>query len=186
VWVERRGEVLPRGLRAVDRFPVAAWAVSIAAFLVATKILNDTSLAITRMEPWQAHALYGIFAVSLVTPAALGTQTRGLVRRLLANRVLLYLGLVSYGIFLWHLPVIQQLVDSHLERVGFIHPYLLWTLTTLVISTAIASVSYYVLERPAMGLRRKILGSRKADSPRGEALAEPAPVGPLAAPRESP
>jgi peptidoglycan/LPS O-acetylase OafA/YrhL len=93
--------------------------------------------------------------------------------------VLLYLGLVSYGIFLWHQAVLEQLENWGLGDVGFIHPYLLWPGVALALSTVIATVSYYALERPAMGLRRRILGPR-ADRPRGEALAEPAPATPLA------
>jgi peptidoglycan/LPS O-acetylase OafA/YrhL len=178
VWIERREERLPAWLRPLDRFPGIAWAAAIAVVIITAVAFDEVAPGFGASDKWVTHVAYGLFAVALVIPAVVGDQSRGLVRRVLRNRVLLYLGLVSYGIFLWHLAVLEQLQRWHLERVGFIHPYLLWTLTALLGATAIATVSYYVLERPAMRLRRRILGPA-ADRPRGEALAEPAPAGPL-------
>jgi peptidoglycan/LPS O-acetylase OafA/YrhL len=132
----------------------------------------------TLFENFLEHLAFGFVAFAVVAPLTFGDQRRGLVRRAVDNRVLLYLGLVSYGIFLWHEAVIDQLKEWHLERVDFIHPYVLWPLVALLLSTAIASISYYVLERPSMGLRRRWLGAR-AERPRDEALGpEQAPAAP--------
>jgi peptidoglycan/LPS O-acetylase OafA/YrhL len=179
VWVELRGDELPGWLRPLDRFPSLAWGAALACFVAASLGYGESTRGFTGREALGVHVLYGLFAVFLVLPAALGDQGRGLVRRVLANRVMLYLGLVSYGIFLWHMAVLEQLKRWHLERIDFIHPYLLWPLVALALTTAIATISYYALERPAMGLRRRLLGPR-AEGPRGEALAEPAPARPLA------
>jgi peptidoglycan/LPS O-acetylase OafA/YrhL len=177
LWVERRDERLPRWLRPLDRFPGLAWIVALGVF-VAVSLGWESSGHFDGGSVWATHALYGVFAVALVVPVALGDQSRGLLRRVLSNRVLLYLGLVSYGIFLWHLAVLEQLSRWHLDRIGFIHPYILWPLVTLLMTTAIASVSYYVIERPALTLRRRLVG-RPPERLRDESLAEPAPVGPL-------
>ncbi|MEA2439818.1 MAG: hypothetical protein QOH76_1242 [Thermoleophilaceae bacterium] len=179
VWIERRGEHLPRWLRPIDRFPGIAWAAAFVVLVVSGLAFDEGTVRFGASDKWATHVLYGLFAIALAVPAALGDQTRGLVRRFMANRVLLYIGLVSYGIFLWHLAVLEQLERWHLERVSFVHPYLLWTGAALIGATLIATVSYYVFERPAMRLRRRILGPRRADVPRGEALAEPAPARPL-------
>ena len=42
-------------------------------------------------------------------PAVFGERAGGLPRRLLAAAPLAWLGVVSYGLFLWHLPVAQFL-----------------------------------------------------------------------------
>jgi peptidoglycan/LPS O-acetylase OafA/YrhL len=181
VWIERRGELLPRLLRPLDRFPGIAWAAAALVLVVTANVFDETTPGFGAGEKWATHLMYGLFAVAFVLPAVFGDQARGLVRRFMANRVILYIGLVSYGIFLWHLAVLGQLQRWHFDRVDFIHPYLTWTVAALLGATAIASVSYYALERPAMGLRRRILG-RRADRPPGEALADPAPAGPLPAP----
>jgi peptidoglycan/LPS O-acetylase OafA/YrhL len=182
VWVELRGDVLPSWLRPLDRFPSLAWAAALLFFVAVSLGYGAETRGFTGHDTLGAHVLYGLFAIALVVPVALGDQRRGRLRRALANRVLLYLGLVSYGIFLWHMAVIEQLKRWHLERIDFIHPYVLWPLVALAITTAIATVSYYVIERPAMSLRRRVFGPRAGLS-RGEALAEPTPAAPLPEPR---
>jgi peptidoglycan/LPS O-acetylase OafA/YrhL len=179
VWLERRDERLPGPLRHLDRFPVLAWAVALVLFVVDSLLIRDQPIVFGSPETWQVHVLGGLAALAIVVPGAIGSHERGLVRRLLANRVLLFLGLVSYGIFLWHMAVIEQLDAWNLERIGFVSPYVLWPVVALIGSTAIATVSYYALERPAMGLRKRILRRRTPVGPRGEALAEPAPAAPL-------
>ena len=178
VWVETRGERLPRGLRWLDGAPSAAWAAALVAFVVLSLAFDPDEPGYGAGGEWGAHVLYGVVGVALALPVALGDHSRGLLRRMLANRVLLYLGLVSYGIFLWHIAVIRQLEEWHLERVDFVHPYILWPAVTLALTTVIATLSYYAIERPALGLRRRLLGP-EADRPAGEATAEPAPAGPL-------
>jgi peptidoglycan/LPS O-acetylase OafA/YrhL len=178
VWIERRGERLPRWLLPLDRFPGLAWGTAALVLVVAANVFDESAPGFGASSKWATHLMYGLFAVAFVVPAVFGDQTRGLVRRFMATRVLLFVGLVSYGIFLWHLAVLGQLQRWHFGRIDFIHPYLSWTLAALLGATAIATVSYYALERPAMRLRRRLLGPR-ADQPRGTALEEPAPASPL-------
>jgi peptidoglycan/LPS O-acetylase OafA/YrhL len=174
VWVETRGDELPGWLRPLDRFPSLAWAAALAFFVAVSLGFDESTRGFTGRDQWGAHVLYGLFAISLVLPVALGDHRRGLLRRALANRVLLFLGLVSYGIFLWHMAVIEQLKRWHLERIDFIHPYVLWPLVALVLATAIATLSYYLIERPAMGLRRRWLG-RSGVAGRGSQVAGATP-----------
>ena len=179
VWLERREERLPGPLSVLDRFPGAAWAVAVLLFGAVALLIRGQPIAFGNPDAWEVHVVGGLAALAIVVPAAIGDHERGLVRRLLANRVLLFLGLVSYGIFLWHTAVIAQLASWDLGRIGFVSPYLLWPLTTLLATTAIATVSYYALERPVMRLRTRIVGRGGSVGPRGDALAEPAPAGPL-------
>jgi peptidoglycan/LPS O-acetylase OafA/YrhL len=70
-------------------------------------------------------------------------------------RPLAYAGLVSYGIYLWHVPVILVLNERHALPVALI-PRLL---TVLAITVAIATVSWRFIEQPviewAHGRRRR-------------------------------
>jgi peptidoglycan/LPS O-acetylase OafA/YrhL len=73
---------------------------------------------------------------------------RSLPAALLSTRVLAWLGLVSYGIFLWHQPFVVEFL-----RVDFWFPvagYPPYTLLVAAVATAIAAVSYYGLERPVL------------------------------------
>jgi peptidoglycan/LPS O-acetylase OafA/YrhL len=178
IWYDERE--LPRPLRVLDRFPSLAWAVAFGAF-----VLSGTALGLPgppNEHPTQAqymgkHYLYAIVAVGLVLPAVFGDQRRGVVRRhILGNRALLYLGLISYGFYLFHLAGLQQL-----QRWGFgdhtiIHPYVQWLAGGLLGGVLLGSLSYYVVERPALSLKR-LVGPRREPLP-GEAIAEPAPLAP--------
>ena len=101
------------------------------------------------------------------------------MRRVLANRVLLYIGLVSYGTYLWHAAVFEQLQRWDFGQVAdAIHP-LAWYVAGAGLTIAVASVSYYLIERPALTLKNRIGG--RSPGPDREALTEPVP----ALPRET-
>jgi peptidoglycan/LPS O-acetylase OafA/YrhL len=106
-----------------------------------------------------------------VLPGVFGDPSRGLVRRLLASRWLLWIGLVSYSLFLYHLFVLTEL-----HRIQFAGSQFLLIPVGLALSVAVAAVSYYVVERPAIRLKRLV--GQPSEPARGEAIAEPAPAAP--------
>jgi peptidoglycan/LPS O-acetylase OafA/YrhL len=77
-----------------------------------------------------------------------GAWEGGQTRRALALPPVAWLGLVSYGVFLWHYVVALELGDRGAG--GAFVPVLLGT---LAISVPIAAVSYYVVERPLLRLK---------------------------------
>jgi peptidoglycan/LPS O-acetylase OafA/YrhL len=168
VWYEDRE--LPTWLRPVDRFPGIPWAIALLAFwAVSTRIgLNGRDgESVTTAQYVGRTGLYTVVALGVVVPAVFGDQARGLVRRLLANRVLLWIGLISYSFFLYHWAVVIKVDGWNVPAGGVV---------AFVMSLAIAAASYYVIERPALTLKRLVKG-RPEPSPR-EAIAEPAPVAP--------
>lgn len=150
------GRRLPAPLRVVDRRPGVPWAVAAVAFVVAAfavELPHDFDPGrIAPSSSFGGHVLYAVVAVGLILPAVFGDQRRGRVRRLLRNRVLLWIGVVSYGLYLWHTAVIEQLDrwDWDLERSGAIS-----VAVALAASLALAAGSYALVERPALGLRRR-------------------------------
>ncbi len=146
VWYQERE---PTGwIRGLDRFPGVAWGVALLAFWVVSTQLGLDGRAEERPGTgvWVIRsALYALIGLAVVIPAVFGDQTRGLVRRLLANRVLMWIGLVSYSLFLYHLAVLFE-VD------GWDIPAK-WPVS-LGLALAVAAVSYYCVERPAMTLKR--------------------------------
>ncbi|WP_421121059.1 hypothetical protein ACE2AJ_07235 [Aquihabitans daechungensis] len=84
-------------------------------------------------------------------------------------------GIVSYGIYLWHLTVMIELDEAG----SFIAPpsWLTLTLWTGVIATAIATVSWFVVERP---LLRRV---RRPQRPAG-AASDPAASAPVESGRD--
>lgn len=184
VWLERRErDELPGVLRPLDRFPSLAWVIALIAFwAVSTQVgltgrffedmPNDSYLA--------RHYLFGVIGLAIVIPAVVGDQTRGLVRRALALRPLLWLGLVSYGIFLWNIAGLVWLDGRSLGGTAVIGSYAGWFVLGALVSAALGAFSYYVIERPALSLKGRV--PERTDVARGEAIAEPAPVTAMAPP----
>ena len=90
---------------------------------------------------------YGGFLVCAVAAAVLISDVRqlqrGLVGRLLSLRPLRWIGKISYGLYLWHWPVIVEL-DS--QRAGL--SGLSLTAVRVTATFGLATLSYYLLERP--------------------------------------
>lgn len=88
---------------------------------------------------------YAIPLVEFATALALVNPPR-----LLAAPGLVALGSISYGIYLWHLPIWWAL-----KRAGGLHAWLPLNAATLVLSTAMAAASYLILERRFTASRAK-------------------------------
>ena len=178
-------ERLPRPLALVERAPALPWFLALVAFwAVSTRIGFTGAFAqhLTSARALERHVLYAAVAFFLLLPAIFGDPARGAVRRILSNRALLYLGLISYGVYLWHGAVFTQLERWGLDDSvhGGAGPFFLWVAVVLAAAAAIATASYYLLERPALSLKGRV--SPQPEPAPGEALAEPAPAVP-AAPR---
>ena len=66
----------------------------------------------SRFEYVAGYILFGVIAALVMLPAVFGHVAGGLPRRIMRNRVLSWLGLVSYGIFLWHYPITVALAEG--------------------------------------------------------------------------
>jgi peptidoglycan/LPS O-acetylase OafA/YrhL len=101
----------------------------------------------------EAHLFYGAIALLLVLAATSAEQRRsGVVRGLLRNRTAIWLGTVSYGIYLWHMPVIA-LVTQTVGR-GWLPGNDAVQLGAVVSGTTVAAwLSWVLLERPIVRSR---------------------------------
>jgi peptidoglycan/LPS O-acetylase OafA/YrhL len=80
---------------------------------------------------------------------------------------LLWIGLVSYGAYLYHFAVLEQLGNWHLDVWRY-----LWFPIGLAGALAIAALSWYAFERPLLSFKR-LVPARRADE--DEAALKPAP-----------
>ncbi len=88
----------------------------------------------------------GIFLASLAVFLVIGSVVlvpSGILYRLLSLRPLRYIGKISYGMYLWHWPLIIMLNHSRTGLLG-------WNLVAVRLAATIlvATVSFYVIERP--------------------------------------
>ncbi|MEA2444116.1 MAG: hypothetical protein QOJ12_1408 [Thermoleophilales bacterium] len=177
VWFQGR-EHESRVLRVLDARPGLSWLVAAVALVVAANWIGLTGSLIQPVSDTsylERHYLYATIALAMLLPAVFGDPRRGLVRRLLANRALLWVGLVSYGAFLYHFAVYVQLDRWGFDRVAGDTTAYLWFPTALAASLVIAAVSWYGFERHIMKLRR-LVPARPSE--RGEATLEPTPAAP--------
>ncbi|MED5609417.1 MULTISPECIES: acyltransferase [unclassified Pseudomonas] len=85
----------------------------------------------------------------------------GWVERLLSLPGLTWLGRISYGLYLWHFPIYVFMRDGGASPWTILGPGSLLTLL-------LASLSFYLLERPFLRLKRRYAGTAPAE-PRGSA-----------------
>ena len=89
----------------------------------------------TFAEAFGAHLISGLIGFCVVLPALFSARAPG---------VTTWLGLVSYGIYLWHFTIIQKLHDEGIES------WLPLTLVSVPVTIALAAASFYLVEKPAL------------------------------------
>ncbi|HEX8743152.1 MAG TPA: acyltransferase [Thermoleophilaceae bacterium] len=187
VWSQSRGErPEPRVIAWLRRWPSAPFALALVAFWAVSTQIGLTGVLLPPSYPartfLERHELYSLIALGVVAPAIFAAPGRGLAGRLLGNRVVLWLGLVSYSIYLYHLAVVRKLHEwIHVGGADELR-LVFFFVVGAACSAAVAAVSYYLVERPALSLKRLVRG-RGIESQPAEALVEPAPVAPATSPR---
>ena len=133
--------------------PTWAWWLGAVALLgvIAATAAPDALVPVS----WQTGTLLASIlkvpmAAALVFPVVLTTERSGLIRRALGSRPVAWIGLVSYGLYLWHSWVISRLAEVNLLH----HPSLAawpldWALA-LALSLVCAAASWYLIERFAI------------------------------------
>jgi len=147
----------PRAVRLVERVPWLPWLAAAVSFFLLAHVVGwfhaDFAWSYSVI-----HLLQGLFALSLLLPAVFSGDGRRWVRTVLSNRALTWVGLVSYSLYLWHAAVIARLARAGgLDSLGDLG----FSGVALVVSLAIAGVSFYAIERPALRLGRRLLRRRR-------------------------
>jgi peptidoglycan/LPS O-acetylase OafA/YrhL len=93
------------------------------------------------------------------------------VARLLATPILRWFGLISYSLYLWHVPVFAAFRLDDVDR-SSLSPAAIKTIG-LVVAFAISWLSYRFVEKPAQDFRRRL--DRQAAIPMAEPQPEPIP-----------
>jgi peptidoglycan/LPS O-acetylase OafA/YrhL len=86
--------------------------------------------------------LASVFAMILIIHLVSGPQS--LMHLILENAVLVYLGQISYGLYVWHFPILKAMQQHHLPW-----RHLMYLLPVLIAALA----SYYLIEKPFLQLK---------------------------------
>ncbi len=132
-----------RAPRAWQRRAMIAAGIALVVFDATTKaIIPAAGIDVGAYETITRDLPSGVGFALIVGAVALAPQGR-----LLGNRVLAGFGTISYGFYLWHVPVLVVLRGHGLLPLDPV----LGTLVALVPATAVATLSWFAIERPIIG-----------------------------------
>ncbi|MBS1847592.1 MAG: acyltransferase [Actinobacteria bacterium] len=174
VWVTRRG--IEGRIGRWTRWPTAWWIVSLGVYLTITYVLGDNT-GDYKSGYWQARSvLYGLLGLTMLIPLVFGDQSVGLIRRFVTWKPIWWIGVVSYGFYLWHLNLMERLVTMPNPlggppiwhgvrgwRLDDANPYGL-LLGAFVAGLGVAAVSWYAIEKPLLRFK-DLVGGRGALRP---------------------
>jgi peptidoglycan/LPS O-acetylase OafA/YrhL len=142
------GSLLAIAFRSTRRPTFTRRAVGLGTLLSAAGLVLVASSWVD-VTPSVRGLLATVAAVGLV--ASLAARSGGLPERFFALPPLVFLGRISYGTYLWHWPVVILLREV-------VEPGV-WarTLLVVVLSTALATASYQMLERPVRSMQLREL-----------------------------
>jgi peptidoglycan/LPS O-acetylase OafA/YrhL len=131
------------------RYEVIFWVSFILVFLLLATELGD-SIQIP-------YGRYGLPLVPLLLGAMIiSTPQTRVARKLLDSRALRILGTLSYGVYIYHLPVLR-LVDQRMMQSALDarEHWLMLGVISLLLSLLAATISYFVVERPVLKLAHR-------------------------------
>ncbi len=129
------------------------------AALVAYLVLANSGLPAGLFDPVRdldyvgRQCTLGVIAVLVVAVAVLTPPGSGRVVRALASTPAVWLGRISFGVFLWHGPIIDRLQTDLRPEGATTLPFFVLLASVLLCTLAVAQLSWTLLERPLLRFR---------------------------------
>jgi len=141
-------EMLPKTERQIKMLKIAGRVSSLFILLVVLTSARDS-----------AYLFQGVLTLVSVAAALVILETlyhpTGTVARVLEFRPLVWMGQLSYGLYIWHYPIFRQF--TRFDWAPFVV-----TLAKLALTFAVASASYYWLEMPFLRLKSRFSATGKS------------------------
>lgn len=119
------------------------------------------ALKFTHLYPPLVDLTFGLGS-ALVLGAIAFSQSSSRLIAILAWAPLAFLGEISFGVYLWHGPILKALAPFDILS----HRYLIALVELYVLSAALASITYFLVEKPALRRKRRwATVGRTADTP---------------------
>ncbi|HET7510593.1 MAG TPA: acyltransferase, partial [Solirubrobacterales bacterium] len=140
---------LPKAVRAMAERPLLCWGLAAGIYTFTVLAFYPAPFIIAPfIDQWTynwLNLIQGVAAVLLFVPGVFGNPNRGLPNRLLGHPVLMWVGLISYGLLLWNTTIAVLLGDPGAHE-GY------WTVLLVggLLTVPLATASYYLVERPLM------------------------------------
>ena len=155
-WVAVGGR-LPWPVQLLARYPWASWLIAIEAYWVALQLHLPASVftKVTRFQSFGIALSYGVVALFLLIPAVFSHDNSGIIRRVLRSKPMYALGTISFGIYLIHLIVVDQVVRwTEADKLAL--NVFVWLAVVLAITIPAATLSYFVVEKPLIRASHKL------------------------------
>jgi peptidoglycan/LPS O-acetylase OafA/YrhL len=146
VALERRPS-LPQPLAFLSERPGWSYGAALAVYLVMVFALPPIPFPLTQdVGTYLAmHLGHAIMAVLIMVPVVFGSPNVGRSRRFLGHPALVWLGVISYGMYLWHFSIAYKLGVGGAD--GSFWPVLV---LTLALAIPLGAVNWYAVEKPMM------------------------------------
>jgi peptidoglycan/LPS O-acetylase OafA/YrhL len=157
-------------VRAVSRNPSLCWLLALAVYALLCYGLGlphrGASISEYTTATWVLEqGLGAVVAVLVLVPVILGDNVRsGVPQTVLSSPVLLGIGRVAFGIYLWHVAVLAWVQTVFMPRRSW-DSLGLELLLTVSVSALIAWVSWAIVEKPFIQLRQRSAAAPKPDHP---------------------
>jgi len=170
----KNGTPLPRLIEVLGRRPWLSWACAFAAWLIVVNPGGHLPVLTIRPSPllftWEYVVklfFYGIFGFFFVLPAIFGDQRAGRLRAALSSSVMVWLGAVSLGFYLWHKAWLSQ-AEHWTNAKPFQGSFVTLWLITFAGGLFCGIACHFLIERPLMRRRRSriVVPPPSSDDPR--------------------
>ena len=163
----------PKIMNAARKHPNLMWLAMVGVFVLSCLKLWDkpgTANWVSAPAAINQSILFMAFAFFSMLPLVVPGGVSRLMKAVLGNPVSVYLGRISYGIYLWHFFAMYLVFDNGTlfgttyGPVGFLlGKFGFWELfiPTILITVTIASISYWVMERPIINVVARITADKK-------------------------
>lgn len=162
-WAAGGGR-LPGFVGLLARVPAVCWALAVLSYGLVVETSPARGVVNTDLDAVLPEVFVGLAALCFLLPAVFGDMDAGVIRRVLRTRVAVFLGTISYGIYLWHLLALFEVGDWR-DAGDIPNVFVVWSGLALLLTIGVATASFYVLERPLIRWSRRGFAPQRVDQP---------------------
>jgi len=161
-------DLIPRTRKAVTAIRVIAGACAPVLVLLLVTADRESRLTYHGLSTIACAAVAGVLLHVVYCPS----RFRILV---LENAPIVWIGRISYGLYLWHNPIFVDLLNStRMAKLGL--SGLPALVVRFILAFAVAALCFYLIERPFLRLKRRFGGAGAAAPPSAPGAVRPDPV----------
>ncbi len=147
------GVVDSPALRGAAKWPGFTWLLAFVLYAALCLWLPASPFVGGHDQAFVSAVAFGLVSTLLLLPAVFAKRGTQRARACCSTQpVIAWIGLISYGIFLWHFAIALDL-----GFIGHKNPFGIVLLGTVAIVIPVAAASYYLVERPILRLKYRSL-----------------------------